>query len=78
MTIESIKEHDPGYVTSIRKINLCLFLVVLLEIEDLVCEIDNVIVKIVMKTVICVYFSFLVSLLGLRAAFGRPRCVLLG
>ena len=73
MMIESIREHDPGYMTSLRKINLCLCLVVLLEIEDLVCQIGNVIVEIVTKTVICVYFRVVVSL---SVCFERPSAVL--
>ena len=73
MMIESIREHDPGYMTSLRKINLCLCLVVLLEIEDLVCQIGNVIVEIVTKTVICVYFRVVVSL---SVRFERPSAVL--
>ena len=73
MMIGSIREDDPVHMISMRKLNLCLFLVVLLEIEGLACQIGNVIVEILMKTVICVYFSVVVSL---PVRFERPSAVL--
>ena len=43
MPIEPIREHNPGYSTTlIEKQNLCLSLVVLLVIDDLVSKIGNV------------------------------------
>ena len=66
MMLGSSGEHDPVCMIRLEKLNLCLFValcvVVLLEMADLVCEIGNVIVKIVRKTVICVRavtFTFL-------------------
>ena len=64
-------------MTSLKKINLCLSVglcrVVLLGIEDFVLKIGNVIVKVVMKTVMCIYFSAVVSP---SVRFERPSAVL--
>ena len=51
MMIESIREHDSVHMTDLRKINVCLHLVVLLEIDDLVCKIGNVSVKLTVQRI---------------------------
>ena len=68
MMIESIREHDSVHMTDLRKQNFCLHLVVLLEIDDLVCKIGNVSVKLTVQRIHLLRrcLSSLVSAFGLR------------
>ena len=73
MMIELIREHDPVHLIGLKKTNFCLFAglcpVVLLEMEGLLCQIGNVIVKFTDVTEERRRHA-------LRTTFGRPRVVL--